>query len=92
MVPSRASSNSVPANMSSSSAPSRVNQGPALESHAKTLADRGRLLWWCLALLVALGTLGLSPQLMFLWDIWTTDPLRSIGMLIVLASVVLLLR
>ena len=92
MVPSRVSSSSVPANTSSSSAPSRVNQGTALESHAKTLANRSLLFWCCLALLVALGTLGLSPQFMFLWDIWTTDPLRSIGMLIVAASVVLLLR
>ena len=56
------------------------------------LIDRELLLWCCLASLVVLGTLGLSPQFILLWDIWTTDPLRSIGMLIVAASVVLVLR
>ncbi len=48
--------------------------------------------WLLLALSVALGTVGLSTALLSLWDIWTNDPLRSIGMLIVLASLVLTLR
>jgi exosortase J len=49
-------------------------------------------LWVCLALLAFIGWLGVSPQLITLWGIWTTDPLRSIGMLIVPASIVLVLR
>ena len=45
-----------------------------------------------LALLAAAGSLNLAGQLVQLWQIWTTDPLRSVGMLIVLASLVLILR
>jgi exosortase J len=51
-----------------------------------------RLFWACLALLVAAGCVGLTPQWLSLWAIWTTDPLRSIGMLIVPVSVVLTMR
>jgi exosortase J len=57
-----------------------------------TLADREVLFWVCLVLLVAFGSLGLSSQFILLWGIWTTDPLRSIGMLIVPSSLVLILR
>ncbi len=48
--------------------------------------------WLYLTGLVALGALGLSPVLMNLWAIWTNDPLRSIGMLIVPAGIILTLR
>jgi exosortase J len=54
--------------------------------------QRSRVFWSCLVLLVALGSLGLSPQFISLWNIWTIDPLRSIGMLIVPASFILILR
>jgi exosortase J len=54
--------------------------------------DGNTLFWSCLVLLVAVGSLGLYSQLMSLWGIWTTDPLRSIGMLILPASLVLVLR
>jgi exosortase J len=48
--------------------------------------------WWCVALLAALGTIGMSQTLFKLWDIWTDDPLKSLGMLIVPVSVILTLR
>jgi exosortase J len=50
------------------------------------------LLWGCVALLFVLGCLGFSRELTFLWMIWTTDPLRSIGMLIPPVSILLTLR
>lgn len=45
-----------------------------------------------LALLVLFGAFGLFPQFIVLWHIWTLDPLRSIGMLIMLTSIILVLR
>jgi exosortase J len=48
--------------------------------------------WACLGVLVALGAVGLGSPLMDLWQLWTTDPLRSIGMLIVPVAVVFILR
>ena len=49
-------------------------------------------LWCCIAILAAAGCLGIYRDLAMLWLAWTTDPLRSIGMLIPPASVVLTLR
>jgi exosortase J len=50
-------------------------------------------IFWCgLVFLMALGTLGISRVLISLWSIWTLDPLQSIGMLIPIASIVLVLR
>jgi exosortase J len=52
-----------------------------------------RLLVGCgIAVLTAAGCLGIYPELHFLWAVWTSDPLRSIGMLIPPASIVLTLR
>jgi len=45
-----------------------------------------------LALVFALGGLALAPVLLGLWDVWVNVPLRSIGMLIVPAAVILALR
>jgi exosortase J len=45
-----------------------------------------------LVVLVACGTLGLSKTLLYLSNVWTHDPLRSIGILIVAASLILSLR
>lgn len=89
MGPSRAFSNSVPVGVSSSAASSSLTPSTGIDS--KKLVDRDLFLWCCVTSLIALGTLGLSPQLIFLFDVWT-DPLRSIGMLIVAASIVLVLR
>jgi len=45
-----------------------------------------------MAVLTAAGCLGIYRELGFLWACWTTDPLRSIGILIPPASIVLTLR
>lgn len=55
-------------------------------------ASRKVAAWWCIAVLAGLGAVGLSPVLIRLWDVWMDDPLRSIGMLIVPASLILTLR
>jgi exosortase J len=55
-------------------------------------SDRGIGFWSCLVALSVLGAVGISPALLSLWDIWTNDPLRSIGMLIVPAAIFLTLR
>ncbi len=75
------------------SSPSR----PIVVIHDAIIAEEKQagsnlFLWICLALLVTVGSLGLAPQWISLWDIWTSDPLRSIGMLIVPVSLVLTLR
>jgi exosortase J len=49
-------------------------------------------LWSGMALLTAAGCLGIHHELAFLWFTWTTDPLRSIGLLIPPASIMLTLR
>lgn len=50
------------------------------------------LLWFGIAVLTAAGCLGFYREISILWTIWTSDPLRSIGMLIPPASIVLTLR
>ena len=49
-------------------------------------------LWCCIAILAAAGCFGIERELALLWRCWTTDPLRSIGMLIPPASIILTLR
>jgi exosortase J len=49
-------------------------------------------LWCAIAVLAAAGCLGIQRELALLWRCWTTDPLRSIGMLIPLASIILTVR
>jgi len=49
-------------------------------------------IWCVIAFLAAAGCLGLQREISGLWMVWTTDPLRSIGMLIFPASIVLTLR
>ena len=49
-------------------------------------------LWCAIGLLAAAGCLGIERELALLWRCWTTDPLRSIGMLIPPASIILTLR
>ena len=49
-------------------------------------------LWCAIGLLAAAGCLGIERELSLLWRCWTTDPLRSIGMLIPPASIILTLR
>jgi exosortase J len=49
-------------------------------------------LWCAIAVLAAAGCLGIERELALLWRCWTTDPLRSIGMLIPPLSIILTLR
>jgi exosortase J len=49
-------------------------------------------LWCVIAVLAGAGCLGIERELALLWRCWTTDPLRSIGMLIPPASIILTLR
>jgi exosortase J len=65
---------------------------PGARTSEEKRAGSSLFLWVCLAVLATAGSLGLAPQWIGLWDIWTTDPLRSIGMLIVPVSVLLTLR
>lgn len=50
------------------------------------------MLWCAIALLTAAGCLGIYREIAELWMYWTTDPLRSIGILIPPWSIVLTLR
>jgi len=69
--------------------PGSADTGSASEPSKSTNASR--LLWCGLALLAAVGCLGIYRDISTLWAIWTTDPLRSIGLLIPPASIVLTL-
>ena len=64
----------------------------ALESGSGQPAGVPRVIWCSIALLAVTGCFGIYRDLAVLWMAWTTDPLRSIGMLIPPASVVLTLR
>jgi exosortase J len=60
--------------------------------HARN-ARRWLALVWCgVALVTVAGCLGFYHDLVSLWTLWTGDPLRSIGMLIPPASLLLTLR
>lgn len=74
------SSNPAPA-QGSSTAAGELNPSPP-----------GQRVWLSVAALAVLGTVGMASILLQLWDIWTDDPLKSIGMLIVPLSVILTLR
>jgi len=89
-----ASSSSVPVSVERdlSSTHSSSALDTALDFNSPKAAGSDVVFWCCLAFLVALGGVGLAPQFIDLWDLWTTDALRSIGMLMVPASIVLVLR
>lgn len=58
----------------------------------RRLASPSAALWCAIAVLAAAGCLGIERELALLWRCWTTDPLRSIGMLIPPVSIILTLR
>ncbi len=62
------------------------------EEGPSRLAKPPLLLWCGIVVLTAVGCLGIHRDLGTLWLIWTSDPLRSIGILIPPASIVLFLR
>ncbi len=65
----------------------------ALEPRAGSRPTTPPVALWCaIGLLAAAGCLGIERELALLWRCWTTDPLRSIGMLIPPASIILTLR
>lgn len=65
----------------------------AAPEHAPLWPPKATLLLGCgIAILAAVGCIGIYREIANLWSVWTTDPLRSIGMLIPLASILLTLR
>ena len=56
--------------------------GTASGPRGRLLFNKPLLLWLGIALLTAAGCLGIHREIAILWNVWTTDPLRSIGMLI----------
>ncbi len=59
----------------------------------RTKLGSGRFrIWICLGVLVVLAAFGLSPAWMSLYEVWRNDPLRSVGVLVVLAGGALALR
>jgi len=61
-------------------------------AHSSRPTATSIVLWCAIGLLAAAGCLGIERELALLWRCWTTDPLRSIGMLIPPASIILTLR
>ena len=70
--------------------PAESGLEPELESSRP--ASPPLALWCCIAILAAAGCLGIYREIALLWRCWTTDPLRSIGMLVPPVSIVLTLR
>jgi exosortase J len=70
--------------------PDQATLDPSADSHRPTAPSIA--LWCAMAILAAAGCLGIERELALLWRCWTTDPLRSIGMLIPPASIILTLR
>ncbi|MGH9607872.1 MAG: exosortase J [Terracidiphilus sp.] len=67
--------------------------GQALPEENISRRVKPPLLFWCgIAALTAVGCLGIYRELDILWSFWTGDPLRSIGILIPPASILLFLR
>ncbi len=75
-----------------SSGPASSQGSPTAAGGSNPSSPPGQRAWWCVAVLAVLGTIGMASILLQLWDIWTDDPLKSIGILIVAVSVILTLR
>lgn len=48
--------------------------------------------WWQLAVVVVLAELAVFPATYFAWSMWTSDPLRSVGMFFPVACVLFLIQ
>ena len=68
-----------------------ATQDNPLRAGREVSLDR-KIVMLAIAVLAGLGAIGLSAATLRLWDDWTDDPLRSIGMLLVPAGVLLTLR
>jgi exosortase J len=66
--------------------------GSGDQSGQREHVGAGPLVWSWIGLLAIVGSLGFYPQLSKLWEIWTTDPLRSIGIIILPAGIFLILH
>jgi exosortase J len=66
--------------------------GSGDQSGQRERVDAGPMVWSLIVLLTIAGSVGIYPELSKLWEIWTTDPLRSIGMIILPTSLFLILR
>jgi exosortase J len=77
---------------SSSTPPDGVTASASPASADPKVHPDRRIVLLSIAVLSALGALGLSAATLRLWDDWTDDPLRSIGMLLVPAGILLTLR
>jgi len=75
--------------MAPSSAPTA---NPILVTESSGSRKNVVLVSCCIGVLAAIGCFGISPQIAHLWIAWTSDPLRSIGMLIPPVSILLTLR
>ena len=73
--------------------PLSLTDGRAMPEQSSSRGGKSQLLLWCgMAVLTAVGCLGIYPELVTLWGLWTGSPLHSIGILIPPASIVLFLR
>ena len=72
----------------STASPTAIAPQPELLTERRT----GLLRVCTISVLAALGCLGIYHDLALLWATWTTDPLRSIGLLVPLLSIALTLR
>ncbi len=72
--------------------PSSNEVAHAPQTPAGPLSASSLALWCAVAILAAAGCFGIGRELALLWRCWTTDPLRSIGILIPPVSLVLTLR
>lgn len=71
---------------------SSVASGSGNQSGQREHVGTYSLVWSWIGLLTVTGFIGIYPQLSKLWEIWTTDPLRSIGMIILPTSIVLIVH
>src|SRR3974390_2988261 len=82
----------LPDGQEAASTAARVRRGALLRLIGRTPVGVHPQMWACIGLLILAGSLGVSPQFAMLWEIWTIDPLRSIGMFILPISIILILR
>ncbi|MGA9670256.1 MAG: exosortase J [Terracidiphilus sp.] len=68
---------------------SSATSGSGDRSGKQERVSASHMLWYWIGLLTLTGYVGIYPQLSKLWEIWMTDPLRSIGAIILPASIAL---
>ncbi|HVN92972.1 MAG TPA: exosortase J [Terracidiphilus sp.] len=78
--------------MAEALATTQTETGSEPQLHLVKPASPSIALWCAIVILAAAGCVGIERELALLWRCWTTDPLRSIGMLIPPASIILTLR